>query len=90
MTSRLSFSYDEAFSRNLGRVTAAEQARLKASGYLPAALAPHIGLVLAEEGHGNVPAAALNAGRTMERVWLAAQAQGLALQPMAAATVLLA
>jgi len=31
MTSRLGFSYDEAFSRNLGWVTVAEQARLKAS-----------------------------------------------------------
>lgn len=59
-------------------------------GYLPAALSPHIGLVLAEEGPGDVPAAALNAGRAMQRVWLAAQAQGLALQPLAAATVLLA
>ena len=58
------------------------------AGYLPAALSPHIGLVLAEEGDGDVPAAALNAGRAMQRVWLAAQAQGLALQPMAAATVL--
>ena len=56
------------------------------AGYLPAALSPHIGLVLAEEGDGDVPAAALNAGRAMQRVWLAAQAQGLALPPMAAAT----
>jgi len=60
------------------------------AGYLPAALSPHIGLVLAEEGPGDVPGAALNAGRAMQRVWLAAQAQGLALQPLAAATVLLA
>ncbi len=59
------------------------------AGYLPAALSPHIGLVLAEEGAGAVPAAALQAGRAMQRVWLAAQAQGLALQPMAAATVMM-
>lgn len=60
------------------------------AGYLPAALAPHIGLVLAEGRPGAEPGAALDAGRAMQRVWLAAQAQGLALQPMAAATVLLA
>ena len=58
------------------------------AGYLPAALSPHIGLVLTEDGQAHVSTAALSAGRAMQRIWLAAQAQGLALQPMAAATVL--
>ena len=56
------------------------------AGYLPCALAPHIGLVLASgprEDLGN-----LKAGRAFQRVWLAAAAEGLALQPMAAATAL--
>lgn len=56
------------------------------AGYLPCALAPHIGLILAKgqrEDLGN-----LKAGRAFQRVWLAAAAQGLALQPMAAATAL--
>lgn len=58
------------------------------AGYLPAALSPHIGVVLTEDGQAHVSTAALSAGRAMQRIWLAAQAQGLALQPMAAATVL--
>jgi nitroreductase len=56
------------------------------AGYLPCALAPHIGLILAKaqrEDLGN-----LKAGRALQRVWLAAAAEGLALQPMAAATAL--
>lgn len=56
------------------------------AGYLPCALAPHIGLILAtgqREDLGN-----LKAGRAFQRVWLAAAAEGLALQPMAAATAL--
>lgn len=56
------------------------------AGYLPCALAPHIGLILAKgqrEDLGN-----LKAGRAFQRVWLAAAAEELALQPMAAATAL--
>lgn len=56
------------------------------AGYLPCALSPQIGLILASEPRQEV--GALQAGRTFERVWLAATAEGLALQPMAAATAL--
>jgi nitroreductase len=57
------------------------------SGYLPCALAPHIGLVMSHETE--LDTAHLQAGRAFERLWLASENQGLALQPMAAATVLL-
>ena len=56
------------------------------AGLLPCALAPHLGLILGKnqrEELGN-----LQAGRAFQRVWLAAAAETLALQPMAAATVL--
>lgn len=56
------------------------------AGYLPCALAPHIGLVVATGQRRDL--ANLNAGRAFQRVWLAAAAEGLALQPMAAATAL--
>ena len=56
------------------------------AGYLPCALAPHLGLVLADEHDEGV--ANLNAGRAFQRLWLAAATEGLALQPMAAATAL--
>jgi hypothetical protein len=56
------------------------------AGYLPCALSPHIGLILASEPRQEL--GALQAGRAFERVWLAATAEGLALQPMAAATAL--
>ena len=55
------------------------------AGYLPCALAPHLGLVLAQ---GDEETAAFTAGRAFQRLWLAAAAAGLALQPMAAATAL--
>jgi hypothetical protein len=56
------------------------------AGYLPAALSPHLGIVLAR---GDDDAAtAFSAGRAFQRLWLAAAAAGLALQPMAAATAL--
>lgn len=56
------------------------------AGYLPCALSPHLGLVLAD---GRDPDdAARRAGRAFQRAWLAAAAADLALQPMAAATVL--
>ena len=57
------------------------------AGYLPCALAPHIGLILASgqrEDLGN-----LQAGRALQRVWLSATAEGLAMQPMAAVTALI-
>ncbi len=56
------------------------------AGYLPCALAPHLGLIVA---HGaDEASAAFTAGRSFQRLWLAAAAAGLALQPMAAATAL--
>ncbi|HWI11983.1 MAG TPA: hypothetical protein VNU48_11690, partial [Burkholderiaceae bacterium] len=54
------------------------------AGYLPCASAPHLGLIVGRDGaRGN-----LDAGRAMQRIWLAATAEGLSLQPMAAATAL--
>jgi hypothetical protein len=57
------------------------------AGYLPCALAPHIGLVMSNAADPDT--AHLQAGRAFERLWLASENHGLALQPMAAATVLL-
>jgi nitroreductase len=57
------------------------------SAYLPCALAPHIGLVMSNSD--DLDTAHLQAGRAFERLWLAVETHGLALQPMAAATVLL-
>jgi len=54
---------------------------------LPCRLAPQLGLVLCD-GPSEAQRA-FGAGRALQRVWLAATAQGLAFQPMAAATVLL-
>jgi hypothetical protein len=56
------------------------------SGYLPCAMAPHLGLVMANAA--DVDTAHLLGGRAFERLWLASENHGLALQPMAAATVL--
>lgn len=56
------------------------------AGYLPCALAPHIGLIVTDGADG--PLADLRAGRAFQRVWLAAAGENLALQPMAAATAL--
>jgi nitroreductase len=53
---------------------------------LPCRLAPHLGLVVCDAPREALRA--LGAGRALQRVWLAATAQGLAFQPMAAATVL--
>lgn len=55
------------------------------AGHLPAASAPHLGLLLAG---GDEDADAINAGRALQRVWLATTLNGLAFQPMAAATAL--
>lgn len=57
------------------------------AGYLPCALAPHLGLVLAEES--TETQANLHAGSAFQRVWLAATAEGVAMQPMAAVTALM-
>lgn len=57
------------------------------AGYLPCALAPHLGLILTEGSDETL--ANLQAGSAFQRVWLAATAEGLALQPMAAVTALL-
>ena len=56
------------------------------AGYLPCATAPHIGLIVAGGEAGDL--ANVQAGRALQRVWLAAASAGLALQPMAAATAL--
>lgn len=56
------------------------------AGFLPCATAPHLGLVLASAGDDQ--SAAVRAGRAFQRLWLAAGASGLALQPMAASTAL--
>ncbi|UUX94054.1 hypothetical protein [Aquabacterium sp. J223] len=52
---------------------------------LPCALAPHLGLLVADSRSA---VATLQAGRGLQRVWLAATAAGAAFQPMAAATAL--
>ena len=57
------------------------------AGYLPCALAPHLGLMLAEGPSATI--ANLQAGSAFQRMWLASTAEGLALQPMAAVTALL-
>ncbi len=56
------------------------------SGYLPCALAPHIALLMLKGA--NRDATDVQAGRAMQRLWLATEQHGLAFQPMAAATVL--
>ncbi len=62
------------------------------SGYLPCALAPHIGLLVSNSTSStsstNVDTAHVQAGRALQRLWLASEHNGLAFQPMAAATVL--
>ncbi len=56
------------------------------SGYLLGAAAPHLGMLMSNAANDDT--AHLQAGRALERLWLAAEHHGLALQPMAAATVL--
>lgn len=58
------------------------------AGDLPCRLAPHLGLLVAADADEDI--AALHAGRALQRVWLAAAAEGLAFQPMAASTALAA
>ena len=69
-------------------VVGAHQALGLRSGYLLCAGAPHIGLLMSEAA--DVDVAHSQAGRALERLWLAAELHGMALQPMAAATVLVA
>lgn len=57
------------------------------AGYLPSASAPHLGLITSDAV--DLDTAHMRAGRAFERLWLASENQGLGLQPMAAATVLL-
>ena len=56
------------------------------AGYLPAASAPHLGLIHAQAGSPAL--ATLAAGRAFQRLWLQAALAGVALQPLAAATAL--
>jgi hypothetical protein len=53
--------------------------------WLPCRLAPHLGVVLSD---GRPDRLELDAGRALERAWLAATALDLAFQPMAAPTAL--
>ena len=55
------------------------------AAWLPCRLAPHLGVVLSEGPAGRLE---LDAGRALERAWLAATALDLAFQPMAAPTAL--
>ncbi|HEX6707255.1 MAG TPA: hypothetical protein VF169_21030 [Albitalea sp.] len=56
------------------------------AAWLPARLAPQLGLVMADSPDEAL--AAIDGGRALQRVWLAASAAGLAMQPMAAAVAL--
>ena len=55
------------------------------AAWLPCRLAPHLGVVLS---NGSPDRLELDAGRALERAWLAATALDLAFQPMAAPTAL--
>jgi hypothetical protein len=57
------------------------------AGDLPARLAPHIGVLATSRTNAE---SAVRAGAQFERLWLAANAAGLALQPMVASAVLAA
>lgn len=56
------------------------------AAYLPCSLSPALGLILVSLPDS--AAAAVSAGRALERAWLVATREGLAFQPMAASTVL--
>lgn len=85
---RLPFAWlrDWRAMRALNRVGAHLLLGMRA-GYLPCALAPHIGLIVSDGADD--PLADLRAGRAFQRVWLVAADEELALQPMAAATALM-
>ena len=57
------------------------------TGYLPAALAPHVGVIVSDQARPGIPADAA-AGRALQRVWLAAAGAGVAFQPFASPTAL--
>jgi hypothetical protein len=57
------------------------------AAHAPCAMAPALGMLLNEQADAS--AAAVGAGRALQRVWLAAAAGGMAFQPMAAAPALL-
>jgi hypothetical protein len=57
------------------------------AGDLPCRLAPHLGVI--ESVNASPAAQAVAAGRALERAWLAATADGVALQPFAAPMALL-
>ena len=52
------------------------------AAYLPARLSPHVGVLTSD---GDIPHAAISAGRALERFWLRTTQLGMALQPFAAA-----
>ena len=52
------------------------------AAYLPARLSPHLGVLTSD---GDMPHAAISAGRALERFWLRTTQLGMALQPFAAA-----
>ncbi len=76
----------------------ASQALALRSAYLPAMLAPHLGVITSlshptdrpqrEEGGDDFRRHDVQAGRAMQRAWLAACAEGFAFQPFAAPTAL--
>ena len=57
------------------------------TGYLPAALAPHLGVIVSDPARPGTPSDAA-AGRALQRVWLAAAGAGVAFQPLASPTAL--
>jgi hypothetical protein len=71
--------------RALSRIGVHHLLGLRAA-YMPARLCPHLALLACDIDDPTL--AALNAGRALERTWLAATHEGLAVQPMAAAPVL--
>ena len=77
----------------------ASQALAVRSAYLPAMLAPHLGAIVSrvhpprsaqrEEGEDDHRLHDVQAGRALQRAWLAASAEGFAFQPFAAVTALI-
>ena len=77
----------------------ASQALAMRSAYLPAMLAPHLGAIVSlappldrpqDENRGDdLRHQDAQAGRALQRAWLAASAEGFAFQPFAAATALI-
>jgi hypothetical protein len=55
------------------------------AAYLPCRLAPHLGVLVTDS---SPEVGAVRVGRALERVWLKAESEGLAFQPLAAAALL--